>query len=170
MNKDQILRRIQSIFDVPVMQNNFRGLWAEMMVAELLGPNWKHVGTDWMAWDIERADGRKIEVKQSAAHQSWGISTSAPRFSITAPKGYYPDGKRYQVNPEGNRLADLYIFAWHEGKDQRLPSEWQFYVVQSNDLPENQKSIGLGTIKRLATEVTADDLLGQVEKLLHDLA
>ena len=164
MDKEQILKRIRTMFDVPVMQNNLRGLWVELLVAELLGPEWKQVGNDWTGWDIERSDGLRVEVKQSASAQSWGKSTTSPRFSITAPKGYYPDGKTYVLNPSGKRLADIYIFAWHDGNDQRAAHEWQFYVVQSNRLPIQQKSIGLGAIRKLATAVCAEELQRQVAK------
>lgn len=35
--KEQIHERIRKMFDVPVIQNNLRGLWVEVMVCELLG-------------------------------------------------------------------------------------------------------------------------------------
>ena len=158
MDKEQIMKRIQAMFDVPVMQNNLRGLWVEMMVAEILGSDWRQVGNDWAPWDLERSDGLKVEVKQSAFVQSWGNSISAPRFSIAAPKGYYLDGKTYLHNPSGKRPAELYIFAWHEGDDQRVASEWQFYVVQSSRLPAQQKSIGLGAIGELTMAVSSEEL------------
>jgi len=162
MDKEQILKRIRAMFDVPVMQNNLRGLWVELLVAEILGPDWKQVGNDWTGWDLERSDGLRIEVKQSASAQSWGSSTTSPRFSIAAPKAYYSDGKTCVPNPSGGRLADLYIFAWHEGGDQRIASEWRFFVLQSKQLPRQQKSIGLRAIKNLTEEVCAEDLRRQV--------
>jgi hypothetical protein len=93
--KEKLLARIRNMFDVPVMQNNLRGLWVELMVLELLGDGWKHAGNDWAAWDLEREDGLRVEVKQSARLQSWGNSVSLPRFSISAAKGHYPDGQAY---------------------------------------------------------------------------
>lgn len=68
------------------------------------------------------------------------------------------DGKTYLHNPSGKRPAELYIFAWHEGEDQRVASEWQFYVVQSSRLPAQQKSIGLGAIGELTMAVSAEEL------------
>ena len=115
MNRD-IYTRILNMFDVPQMQNSLRGLWVEAMVCEVLGSSWKHTGGDWAAWDLERQDGLRIEVKQSAKQQSWGTSTSAPRFGIAAAKGHYHDGKTYIVNASGCRLADIYIFAGTTGR------------------------------------------------------
>jgi hypothetical protein len=43
--KEELLTRIRNMFDVPVMQNNSRGLWIETMVFELLRGGWKHAGT-----------------------------------------------------------------------------------------------------------------------------
>ena len=128
------------------------------MVAEILGPDWKHVGNDWAPWDLERSDGLRVEVKQSASAQSWGRSITSPRFSIAAAKAHYPDGKTYTLNSSGSRLADLYIFAWHEGGDQRITSEWRFFVIPAAQLPRQQKSIGLNAIRKLTAEVSADDL------------
>jgi hypothetical protein len=162
MDNENILKRIRDMFDAPIMQNNLRGLWVEVLVSELLGSDWKHSGNDWAAWDLERCDGLRIEVKQSAAVQSWGPSTSSPRFSIAASKGYYPDGKTYELNPSHKRFADLYIFAWHEGYDQRAVSEWRFYVVKADRLPEQQKSIGLAAIKKLSTPVGSEELLRKI--------
>nr|WP_309504129.1 hypothetical protein [uncultured Roseovarius sp.] len=155
------------MFDVPVMQNNLRGLWVELMVLELLGSGWKHVGKDWAAWDLERIDGLRVEIKQSARLQSWGPSIGSPRFSIATAKGHYPDGKTYVPNISGKRLANLYIFAWHDGEDQRLASEWQFYVVDAKELPKSQKSIGLEALKKLTEPVKSQDLLRQVTHLSH---
>ncbi|WP_139193939.1 hypothetical protein [Pseudorhodobacter antarcticus] len=83
MNRE-IYARIRDMFDVPQMQNNLRGLWVEAMVCEILGSGWKHTGSDWAAWDLEREDGLRVEVKQSAKQQSWGTSTGPPRFGIAA--------------------------------------------------------------------------------------
>jgi hypothetical protein len=123
--------------------------------------NWLVIN-DWAAWDLERCDGLRIEVKQSAAVQSWGPSTSSPRFSIAASRDYYPVGKTYVLNPSHKRFADLYIFAWHEGYDQRAVSEWRIYVVKADRLPEQQKSIGLAAIKKLSTPVGSEELLRKI--------
>lgn len=152
---DRIFARIRSLFDVPVMQNSLRGLWAEAMVGELLGDEWTFTGQDWAAWDFERRDGKRLEVKQSATRQSWGTFTKVPRFGIAAPAGHYPDGKTWKANPENARMADIYVFAWHDGPDQRLVAQWRFYVVIADRLPGGQRTIGLSAIRRLAEPVEA---------------
>ena len=156
--KDRILARIGGMFDVPVMQNNLRGLWVEAMVAELLGPEWKHTGADWAAWDFERADGLRLEVKQSARAQSWGVSNTAPRFSIKAARGHYPDNAPYLPNGSGDRLAHVYVFAWHDGDDQREAQEWKFFLVKADQLRKGQKGISLGAICKMVDPVRCWDL------------
>ena len=162
--KDRILTRIGDMFDVPVMQNNLRGLWVEAMVAELLGPEWKHTGADWAAWDFERADGLRLEVKQSARMQSWGVSSSTPSFRIKAARGHYPENAPYLPNNSGDRLAHVYVFAWHDGDDQREAEEWDFFVIGTDRLPKGQKEISLGAIRRVVDPVSCWDLSAMVER------
>ncbi|MDK3075677.1 hypothetical protein QO034_21655 [Sedimentitalea sp. JM2-8] len=146
------------MFDVPAMQNNLRGLWVEAMIAELLGPGWKYTGGDWAGWDLQHDGGTRLEVKQSAKEQSWGTAKSPPRFDIKAGLGHYPDGINYVSNQTGERLAHFYIFAWHDGTDQRDVGQWQFFLVASSDLPKGNKSIGLNGLRRLAEPVSASEL------------
>jgi hypothetical protein len=146
------------------MQNNLRGLWAEAMVGELLGDDWTFTGNDWSGWDHERSDGLRLEVKQSARHQSWGTETTSPRFSIAGPAGSHPDGKTWASNPDRTRLADICVFAWQDGRDQRLVPEWRFHVIRADRLPLGQKSIGLSAIRRLAEAVDAPGLRLAVEQ------
>jgi hypothetical protein len=164
---EKIFARILNMFDVPKIQNSLRGLWVEAMVCEILGGEWKHTGGDWAAWDLERKDGLRVEVKQSAKQQSWGVSTSAPRFDIAAAKGHYPDGKTYVSNTSAARLANVYIFAWHDGHDQRDVSEWLFYVVEASRLPDAQKTIGLEVIKTLAEPLSASVLPERMAQIPH---
>lgn len=154
----KILNRITSLFNTPVMQNNLRGLYMEAMVIELLGSGWRSTGGDWAGWDLQHENETRVEVKQSARMQTWGISKSAPRFDIKVAGGHYPDGITYVKNSSGERLADFFIFAWHEGTDQRVPEQWEFYVVASSDLPKQQKSIGLTGIRKLATSTASSQL------------
>ncbi|WP_020038186.1 hypothetical protein [Salipiger mucosus] len=161
--REKIFARIMSMFDAPEMQNNLRGLWVEAMVCELLGDGWIYTGNDWSAWDLEREDGLRVEIKQSAMYQSWGPSISPPRFSIATPKGYYPDGETYVANDTGSRMAHIYIFAWHDRADQRIVSEWNFYVVETSRLPEGQKSISLNALTKLVAPVSATELRNRLE-------
>jgi len=54
---EAIFARIRRMYDTPHMQNSLRGQWVEAMIAEILGPGWRHTGGDWAAWDFERDDG-----------------------------------------------------------------------------------------------------------------
>lgn len=164
----RVLKRMLGLFDATVMQNNLRGLYVETMVAELLGQGWQIAGGNWAGWDIEHDDGTRVEVKQSAARQTWSSpSTGAtpPSFSIRTPQ-YVWQGA--EVSPARGRPAHLYVFAWHDGAsasaDHRVPAQWQFFVVQSSLLPD-QKSIGLNPLRRLAAPVCSDDLRRTVDGL-----
>ena len=147
--REAVTARIMGLFDVPVIQNNLRGLWIESMVVEILGEGWRHVGTNWSAYDVRHDTGISVEVKQSAKAQSWGISKATPRFNTSIAAGHYPDGVTYEKNIERTRFADYYVFAWHEGSDQREVEEWTFFAVKSTLLPP-QASISLNHIHNLA--------------------
>lgn len=161
------------LFEQPLMLNNFRAIYAEYLVAALLSDEWKHCGTGWSSWDIEhRSNGKRIEVKQSAARQSWhspSSRTTYPSFDIAPRTGYWNNDN--WVEGEG-RPADIYIFAWHpvsdETCDHRCPGQWKFYAVPESNLPE-QKSLSLSKIRRLAREVSSTDLLSEVNRLLYAL-
>ena len=152
------------------MQNNLRGYWAEIMVGEILGERWRHTGGNWAGWDLERDDGCRIEVKQSALNQTWGRSSAAPRYYIGIAKGHYPDGKTYVLNPPGIRVADIYVFAWHGGDDQRDVSQWSFHAVAAERLPLGQMTIGLTAIGKLARPVVAESLGDEVARLCEGCA
>ena len=162
----QAMAQICALFDVPVIQNNLRGLYIEFVVAALLGERWKVASEDWGPWDIEHEDGTLVEIKQSAAKQTWEPSKrgyTAPNFSIRTPKWLWKGAVATAAN---GRPAHLYIFAWHgdgtETADQRELSQWQFFVVPSRDLPD-QKTIGLSSLRKIAEPVSADKLYLTVE-------
>jgi len=169
--KQKILERIVGMYDIPIMQNNLRGLYAEVMVSQILGDQWRSVGGDWAAWDLEHHKTKKrIEIKQSAFLQTWGESAKAPRFSIKSAKFFWIDGIVKYKNETGERLADLYIFAWHSGDDEkyadhRVVEQWEFYAVREQDLPI-QDTIGLSGIRKLSSVSTNSELKADAEKLL----
>ncbi len=55
----------------PLVTNVLRGLLVEAMVAIALEPVWTWVAGDYASWDFEGPRGLRLEVKQSAARQSW---------------------------------------------------------------------------------------------------
>ncbi len=167
----RILDRAVRQFDVPVIQNNLRGLYVEFMVAELLGEGWRHNGSDWAAFDLEHSGGTRVEVKQSASLQTWSAPASGSKkrsFSIRTPKREWVGSV---VTPCSARVASIYVFAWHdddtEQADQRNSEQWKFYVVATRSLPD-QQTISLAALTKLAKPVAADQLKPSLEALLKD--
>src|SRR5271169_6312054 len=132
---DLLIRQLAAdLFNQKIMSNLVRPLYIERLIAHLLGARWLYVGGDWSGWDIQRDDFARIEVKQSAARQTWSErpdragKQTRPIFDIRERKGYFAKGGTRWVATPG-RPADLYIFAWHgryepkEVVDHRDPSQ-----------------------------------------------
>jgi len=164
----EVLKSVVGLFDAPLIQNNLRGLYVETLVSTVLGKNWNLVSTDWSAWDIEHDDGTRLEVKQSAAKQTWSVNGglgAVGRFGIQAAKYIWENEKRKEA---AGRQASIYVFAWHgahdETADHRDAGQWEFYVVAESKLP-NQHSIGLKPLRKLTHSVRAEELLERVESI-----
>ena len=173
----RVLRRIQRKFDASIMNNVHRGEYIQTLVQEVLGNGWRAPAGFWLPWDIEHADGAKVEVKQSAACQSWddGTQRSSEAARKKARFGIAPS-RSWSVQDGWNnrraRHADIYVFAWHpeadnELADHRHHDEWLFFVVRSDVLPEGQKSIGLSSVELLAQPVDIENLAAAVHAALH---
>ena len=116
--------------------------------------------------DLAQVDGPlRIQVKQSAARQSWHSDASPPgrpSFAIAHKTGRY-DGLTWIAEPSRN--AEIFIFAWHpvadDSGDHREPDQWQFFVVAERDLPL-QKSISLSRLRSLASPVAFEGLKAEV--------
>ncbi len=71
-------------FGQPLVENYHRGLLVEVIVAAALaGPGgWRHTAGGWGGWDFEHEDGTRLEIKQSAARQTWiaPATTKSPSF------------------------------------------------------------------------------------------
>lgn len=167
----RILDRAMRQFDVPVIQNNLRGLYVEFMVAELLGDGWRHSGSDWAAFDLEHSGGTRVEVKQSAALQTWSAPANRSRrrsFNIRTPKVEWVGSV---ATPRSARVASIYVFAWHDDDtaqaDQRDAGQWKFYVVAARSLPD-QQTISLSALTKLAKPVGAGQLKPSVEAMLKE--
>jgi hypothetical protein len=175
-NHAEIVSLIGKRAFAPVMSNLTRPLYVEAMVALLLGKRWRYLG-DWDGWDLERDDGKRLEVKQSAARQPRtdrpGLDGrgTAPRFDIAPRDGYWLDGANEFVAEPG-RHAHIFVFAHHpvlDAKecDQRDPAQWRFYVLPTTNLPEGQQSIGLRPLIELgAREVLHGRLADEVQRNL----
>jgi len=148
--------------------NHLRGSVVEAIVAQALSPDWHWCSEDWGGWDFERTDGLKLEVKQSAALQTWagtGKPPSRASFDIAIRKGRYT-GDAAWVDRVG-RWADIYVFAHHaltdETADHRDPSQWTFYVTPTIALPTTS-TIGLSAVQRLSVRCGVDELLTVIEE------
>ena len=178
----------ERFYSQPLIDNVYRGDYVETLILFALGDGWEAVG-GWGSWDLEKGvDGVRVEVKQSAALQTWwkqtGIKKSSPSFSITPKTGYYTDSTdaaKWVDLPGGKRVrpADIYIFAWHPEQepgvaDHHNPGQWEFFVAPADELPPKppntkEQKIGLTKVKELAAAVTYDQLAAKVEKVADEL-
>jgi hypothetical protein len=168
---DQIRAKVSArAFGNPVIQNDFRGLVAETIAESALEPTWRCCSGDWLGWDFEHLDGSKLEVKQSAARQTWTAPKrpSPPTFDIRPRSGFYV-GSEWRA--EVGRHANIYVFAYHPitdaSADQLDPAQWVFYVVAANRLPPN-KTIGLTRVTSLASASPWEVLFAAVEQVRLD--
>ncbi len=147
----------ERVFGKPLVSNMYRGLVAEVLVNSVLAPDWEWCAADWHGWDFVHNDGTKLEVKQSAALQTWseeGRVTSCA-FGIAAAKGYFTGDSWYK---EQGRPASIYVFAHHPGVepgtvDHRDAQQWQFYVLPVHVLPPSARSIGLKPVAAISSKL-----------------
>lgn len=160
-------RLAKRLFDRQFVQNSFRGAFVEELIAPHLQPfGWAHCGDDWGSWDFEHESGTRLELKQSAAIQSWSKSDAepmTPSFSIERKSGYY-HGATW-ISSVG-RPAHIYAFAWHgvlsrDEADHRRVDQWQFFPVLAARLPAEQKSIRLSVVKGLSPKPCSAHDLGE---------
>jgi len=130
-------------FGRPLVQNNLRALLVEAMIDAVLPDAWTWVAANWAGWDFKRAGGIRLEVKQTAARQSW--ETTKPgrcSFDIRPRTGHWENGNRWIEHEGRKRNAEIYVFAHHpvdnERADHRDPAQWRFYVVPEFRLPPDQ--------------------------------
>lgn len=170
-SREEVLGRLFSrLYGSPVVRNDLRGELVEEIVGIALAPEWKLCGSDWGACDLRHdRSGQKIQVKQSAAKQSWVSGSrgyNLPRFSIATKTGRY-EGADW-IPGEG-RNADIFIFAWHDVTgadcDHSDPAQWKFHVVAEADLPA-QKSVGLRQLERLTTAVDFSGLRSEIQAVM----
>jgi len=171
---DDLDRKVfDAVFGRKVIQNNFRATYFEFIVGELLGPDWRHFGLEWAGFDFLGPQGERLEVKQSAARQSWAAGKAGyapPQFDIRERTGRW-EGPKWIPGP--GRQAHIYVFGWHpvtdeEQCDQRDPEQWEYYVARADQLPP-QKGISLGPLRRLVEPVGAAQLRAQVDKVSQKL-
>ena len=162
------LRLASRIFDQRLIENQYRSAFIEEMIGPYLAPHgWRYAGGDWNGWDFVRSDNSRLEVKQSAANQTWAQKLpTRGSFDIAARQGSY-DGPRYTKSP--GRNAHTYLFAWNPiygpEADHRNPDQWEFYVVLATLLPDRQKTIVLSKIKLMAVPVRLGQLCEAIQQV-----
>jgi hypothetical protein len=170
MQSPQIINRLtKRLYGRPIIRNDLRGELVEEIVAVALEPEWQACGGDWSSCDLKRvSDGLRLQVKQSAALQSWTIPEGPkpkPGFSIKSKKYRWEGPLRFD---DAGRQADIFIFAWHDGTDEtadhRDPDQWRFFVVAECNLPD-QKTISLSVLRKLAHPVSFDALAGEIRAI-----
>jgi len=146
-------RAARAAFAGPLITNVLRGLISEAIVAAALEPEWRWCSADYSSWDFDRADGVRLEVKQSAVRQTWASDSAPPSktsFDIAARKGRW-EGASWIEEP--GRHAQIYVFALHgvgdETADHCDPAQWEFFVVRASDLPQTQR-IGTAALRLIA--------------------
>lgn len=179
----EIIREIvDELYGKPILSNLTRPLYVERLLVRLLGSDWQYVGGDWSGWDLENTQSHlRVEVKQSAARQTWTDEASGTRkstkpiFDIRERTGYYADNGSRWVASAG-RPADLYVFAWHpkfvpaEEVDHTDPEQWEFYLLPERLLPSGQKTIALGSLLKLQpASASSQNIASIVEDLTTDL-
>jgi hypothetical protein len=167
MNEQVKRRLIEALLGKPIVGNAFRGTLVEAIVAEALEPHWRWCADGWGSYDFEGPGMLGLEVKQSAARQSWhhqDAKPCKPRFDIAERKGAYAETGEWVART--GRAAAIYVFAYHPVfdasiADHRVPEQWEFYVVPTGSLPQ-RKTIGLSGVRALAAKVGFGQLLEAV--------
>ena len=167
-----ILNKVsETAFGRPLVTNVLRGLVVEAIVAAALEPQWQWCAEDYSSWDFQRGDGLRLEVKQSAARQSWAVSDKPSQcsFDIAQRKGRW-EGPIWIEAP--GRAAHLYVFAHHpvadSSADHRDPSQWHFYVVPTRDLPATRR-LSLVAAARLTEPVGFGELATKVQTIAEQI-
>lgn len=153
------------VFGEPIIENSYRGIVAEVIIGAALGADWKWCSGDWRGWDFEHSTGCRLEVKQSAARQTWPAPKKArpPVFDIRERTGYY-EGADWTAKT--GRHSHVYVFAYHpvidDTADQRAPEQWRFHVVAATHLPA-QKTISLAQVGLLSDGTRWGELSAAIE-------
>jgi hypothetical protein len=112
---DVVRRATDARFGRKLIVNLIRASLVEAIVA-LAMPDWTW-STGYDPYDFIHADATRMEIKQSAARQSWVTEGAAPSkclFDIAAREGFR-EGAVWVDKP--GRNADLYVLAHHGVED-----------------------------------------------------
>lgn len=133
-----------------LLSNAMRGVFAEFLIANILGIDVSGVREDWAKYDLTTRAGLKIEVKSAAYLQSWDqYEYSAISFDVAPRYQFSEQGLLLPVQPE--RVADVYILALlhhkikhpeegERGVDPLDVSQWSFFVLDRSFLDHRTRS------------------------------
>lgn len=151
-----------------LMDNTTRGGVGEYLVAKALGADKSY---EWAPYDLETAEGLRIEVKTSGLRQSWheeGSPDSEISWDISPKLAW---NREQNIRGEVRiRSADLYVFCLHKGEEPRNLNEWAFLVLRTqvlNSKLPDQKTIRRRPLKKLgAVEIGFSGLRQAVEDIM----
>lgn len=133
--------------------NTARGWFAEYLIARTVGDP-RPGRTEWGSYDVESAEGIRIEVKSSGYWQSWAQKApSSITFKGLRSRKWTPQ-TRYE--PEPSIVADVFVFAVQaaptaDAYDPLDLTQWDFYVLPAPIIRERLgNSVGLATLRRLS--------------------
>ena len=155
------------------LDNVVRGSLGEYIVALALGITDDVPLNSWETYDISYGN-LKIEVKTSGYVQTWPQKQrSTPRFGIQKREGYI--GNTGNLDGIKARQANLYVFClftFQDFNDKEAAQKailnteyWNFYVVPTIKLPENQETIGLWLLEKITERVSFKSLNESIKKL-----
>ena len=159
---DIALRLAARLFDQPLIQNQYRSAFIEAMIEPCLACHgWRHVGDNWAGWDFEHEIGTRLELKQSAAWQTWDplkqaasglLPKAGPGIFDIAPRTGWFDSAGAVWTKQAGRPAHVYVFAWNgtfgSASDHRKPDQWEFFIVPAAALPA-QKTLRLRRLRAI---------------------
>jgi len=149
--------------------NDVRGVYAEWMVAQLLGID-PPPRDSWDSCDLRTPDGKGIEVKSAAFVQAW--ETKQPsQIVFTGLRGRkWNPHTGYTEDRTCN--ADVYVFCLEIEMDREKWNaleldQWHFFVLPRSVIEErNARSIGIKPLRSLTKELMASELKSAVYAVL----
>lgn len=133
--------------DIAARDNVVVGLYSEALVALAVGG--ELAGNRWESWDVEAADGGRIQVKTSTAMAIGKPDAGEP--SVPRWSGFKP-GYRWIVETnefESDALwhADVWVLARVDGLDPFDDDAWSFFVLTREDAQRlNARSTSAATL------------------------
>ncbi|WSH64901.1 hypothetical protein U8Q05_25780 [Rhizobium ruizarguesonis] len=164
-----------AMFGNTLVNNVHRAILVEALVSRALNADWTWVSKDWAWCDFIHQGGTRLEVKQSAARQTWhkdGDPPSKSSFDIAARQGAWEGSKWI---PGNGRNAEIYVFGHHPltgaEADHADPVQWVFHVVPTSLLPPPpRRVISLAALAGLSRSVHVEELGQEVERIRLQLA